>query len=153
MGGDIPKTPMDVSQERSVYPPKEIEGRRLQLLDGPLVNLPQDILIEKQYRQYLSRAPEDTTGLPYLCNAAYGGHSNAQIEVGRHYAQGIDGFPSDLRRAFVWYSLANMLGSDMHLQLVTQKMTPDEIVEAKKLLADWKPGQCERDLMSAVYGN
>lgn len=77
-----------VSQERSVYPPKEIEGRRLQLLDGPLVNLPQDILIEKQYRQYLSRAPEDTTGLPYLCNAADGGHSNAQIEVGRHYAQG-----------------------------------------------------------------
>ena len=35
----------------------------------------------------------------------------------------------------------------MHLQLLSEEMTSEEIAEAKKMLANWKVGQCEHDLL------
>jgi tetratricopeptide (TPR) repeat protein len=109
--------------------------------------------VEETYRQYVSRAPNDLTRLPYLCRAADAGHPNAQMEVGRHFAQGNYGIQKDVKRAYVWYSLADSGGSDMHLQLLLREMTSEQITEAKRMLADWKPGQCEHDLIPAASGN
>ena len=107
----------------------------------------------EQYREYLWRAPGDPAGLPYLCRAADQGHPNAQIEVGRHFAQGNYGIQKDFRRAYVWYSLASNSGFDTHLKLLVQDMTPKQINDAKRMLADWKPGQCEEDLAPAIFSH
>jgi hypothetical protein len=109
-----------------------------------------DYGVAEQYAWYLSRPPNDPDRLPYLCRAADGGHPNAQIEVGRHYSQGVDGVTKDLKRAYVWYSLAQgAFGRGVHLQLIAKEMTPEQIAEAEQMLTDWKPGQCERDLLGA----
>lgn len=152
-----------VSLERHAQHTERIADRRLLLLDGPLANIRQDIdlhalveqhhEVEEIYRQYVSRAPNDLTRLPYLCRAADAGHPNAQIEVGRHFAQGNYGIQKDVKHAYVWYSLADSGGSDMHLQLLLREMTSEQITEAKRMLADWKPGQCEHDLIPAASGN
>jgi len=105
------------------------------------------------YQQYLSRSPDDSSGITFLCRAADQGHPNAQIEVGRHFAQGNYGLQKDLKRAYVWYSLASSCVLSMHLRLLSQKMTSEQIAEAKIMLKDWKPGQCEHDLIPAVFGN
>ena len=104
--------------------------------------------IEEQYQWYVARPPCDPTRLPYLCRAADGGHPNAQIEVGRHFAEGVCGVRQDLRHAYVWYSLAKTsLPEIAHLRLIVPKMTSEQIAEAEQMLADWKPGQCERELI------
>ena len=105
---------------------------------------------EQQYRRYVALSPNDPTRLPYLCRAADGGHPNAQIEVGRHFAQGIGGLTPDLRRAYVWYSLANRSFPDLvQLQSVIKQMSPEQIAEAEQMLVSWKPGQCARELLGA----
>jgi hypothetical protein len=102
----------------------------------------------EQYRWYTARPPNDPSRLPYLCRAADGGHPNAQIEVGRHFAQGVGGGPSDPRRAYVWYSLARKGFPDApQLQLLMERMIPEEIAEAEEMLANWKRGQCEQELI------
>lgn len=99
------------------------------------VSIGGDYGIEEQYQWYTVRPPNDPTRIPYLCRAADGGHPNAQIEVGRHFAQGVDGVPQDLRRAYVWYSLAKGGFSDVvQLQLIMKKMTLEQIEEAEQML-------------------
>ena len=36
---------------------------------------------------------------------------------------------------------------------VRRSMNPKQLDEAEKMLANWKPGQCERDLVPEVSGN
>jgi hypothetical protein len=121
-------------------------GKTYSYLKGNLVAL-------EQYRAYLARVPGDATRLQYLCSAADKGHPNAQIEVGRHFAQGIYGIQKDFSRAYVWYSLASKSGYDTHLKLLIRDMKSEQINDADRMLAGWEPGQCERDLIPAVSGN
>lgn len=101
----------------------------------------------EMYMQYERLAPNDLSRLKYLCGAADQGHPNAQIEVGRHFSEGVEGVPHDLRRAYVWYSLAMWcFPDDSHLQLTKQKMTGHDITEAERMLDNWEPGHCEAEL-------
>jgi len=103
---------------------------------------------EDEYQEYLWSSSVDTARLHNLCHAADQGHPKAQIEVGRLFSEGVAGAQPDLGRAYVWYSLAIrgcFVGSE--LQSLKEKMSPQEIAEAEHMLANWKPGQCERDLM------
>jgi outer membrane protein assembly factor BamE (lipoprotein component of BamABCDE complex) len=100
----------------------------------------------EEFKQYLSIAPDDSSRFRHLCKAADLGHPSAQIEVGRHLMQGDFGVQKDLPRAYVWYLLGSSGQSDTHLQLLSEQMTREQIAEAKKMLPDWKPGQCMQDL-------
>jgi hypothetical protein len=120
-------------------------------------------IAEEQYRQYLVRSPNNPSRLFYLCRAADQGHPNAQEEVGNRFAQGIDGVRQDLRRAYVWYlRAATKFKPDytspshrrrvMSLESIRREMTSEQVVEAEILLADWKPGQCEREFTRKISG-
>ena len=56
----------------------------------------------------------------------------------------------DLARAYVWFSLA--LQGDVgeyrsNLDSVIKFMSQAQLNEAEHMLTNWKPGQCERDLV------
>lgn len=126
---------------------QEVELPNQELLTGSeYIPAGSDLNTSQQYKLYLSYSPNDPTRLCYLCLAADNEHPNAQIEVGRHISQGIYGIHTDLRRAYVWYSLAARGGIDTHIRLIRHKMTNKQITEAEQMLVDWEPGQCERDL-------
>jgi hypothetical protein len=100
-----------------------------------------------QYQVYSSLPISDKSRLTYLCRAADMGHPYAQIEVGRNLAQGNYGITRDLRRAYVWYSLAAKSGFDTHRKVIMKEMSTDQIAESEQMFTSWKPGQCERDLL------
>jgi hypothetical protein len=89
--------------------------------------------------------------LKWLCRAADQGYVTAQVEIGRLYWKGLDGLKQDLRRAYVWYSLAAQGGYKdwdvWELRSLKSRMTADQTIEATDMLDAWEPGQCERDLI------
>jgi hypothetical protein len=121
---------------------------------GPLKKLASgkqgDPALQMRLYSNLSRT-EPTQSLYWLCQAADNGYFKAQVEVGNLYWRGRLGAKIDLRKAYVWYSLADKSGSDnwdvWELRSVKNEMTPDELTEAEQMLADWRPGQCERNLL------
>ena len=55
--------------------------------------------------------------------------------------------------AYVWYSLLIRSGADEYRDQrtkLTTAMTPVQISEAERQLADWAPGQCERNLFPDI---
>jgi hypothetical protein len=84
------------------------------------------------------------------CPNADLGHADAQIHIGDIYYQGIYGRKYDPVRAWVWYSLAAQGGDAQameQLSRVTAELTPEQLAEARQQLAEWQPGQCEKDLV------
>lgn len=88
------------------------------------------------------------TGL--YCPNADLGHAYAQIHIGDIYYLGRLNVEVDLLLAYVWYSLAIENGGNVasgRLNEVKNKMSPEQLKEAKRLLRDWEPGHCENDLL------
>jgi TPR repeat protein len=91
------------------------------------------------------------------CPNADLGHPDAQKRVGdilfsEFYSQET---PSnrDLKRAYVWYRLSYESGcreAGQWLNLVESELTSVQLAEARKMYAQWKPGNCQADLMSKV---
>ena len=78
-----------------------VRGQTYSSLNGNLEAL-------DHYREYSACTPGDAACLPYLCSAADQGHPDAQIEVGRHFAQGNYGIQKEHRSAYC-YSAARVL--------------------------------------------
>jgi uncharacterized protein len=78
--------------------------------------------------------------------AADQGYGPAQNNIGVAYDKGI-GVPQDYIQAYVWFSLAAAASQQgvehdratKNRDKVASKMTPEQIAEAKKLAAEWKP--------------
>jgi WD40 repeat protein len=85
----------------------------------------------------------------WLCKAAENGHFQAQLELGQWYWRGPKGVPRDIRKAYVWYSLAAEQGGNAwdvwELRAIANQMTREQQAEAEQLLEGYQPGQCERD--------
>jgi len=88
----------------------------------------------------------------WLCRAADQGYAAAQLELGRLYWKGLKGVKQDSRWAYAWYSLAAQGGYKdwevWELPSLTSQMTPRQLSQAQQMLAEWEPGQCERELTS-----
>ena len=77
-----------------------------------------------------------------LCLSANGGHAPAQYYTGGSYENGRGRFPKDPVKAYQWYALASgnehptarLAGDDL-----AKTMTPAQIAEAERLVAEWKP--------------
>ena len=94
--------------------------------------------------------PQDyTEALKWYQKAAEQGDALAQTNLGFMYEQG-EGVSQNYVRAYMWTSLAASKLSDTPLQeyrdqalkgrdLIEEKMTPEQIAEAKKLSREWKP--------------
>ena len=112
--------------------------------------------LEAQFELYILN-PNSEEGLRWLCTAANQGHVDAQISLGDLYSSRNRGPRYDPRWAYVWLSLAALEGGKKRVSYelfeVRRSMNPKQLDEAEKMLANWKPGQCERDLVPAVPGN
>ena len=112
--------------------------------------------LEAQFELYILN-PNSEEGLRWLCTAANQGHVDAQISLGDLYSSRNRGPRYDPRWAYVWLSLAALEGGKKRVSYelfeVRRSMNPKQLDEAEKMLANWKPGQCERDLVPEVSGN
>jgi TPR repeat protein len=91
----------------------------------------------------------DKVARTYCPNADLG-HTDAQRYIADIYYEGALGHAADPVRAWVWYSLAAQNGDVQaadQLARVSTELTPEQIDEAKRQLALWKPGQCMQELM------
>lgn len=101
---------------------------------------------------------EERSDLVGLCSAADQNSFSAREELGRIYNVGSNGVEQDLSRAYMWYHLAAQIyaPSDMAggtIQSWCNTMTTEQHRVSGQLLADWQPGQCERDLVPNNTGN
>ncbi len=73
--------------------------------------------------------------------AADQGIAEAQVNLGTMYNDGY-GVPQDYVQAHMWYNLAAARGLKIgrkNRDLLAEKMTPAQIVEARRLAREWKP--------------
>ncbi len=76
----------------------------------------------------------------WYSRAAQRGNAVAQTQLGNMYRLG-KGVPQNYVLAYMWLDLASRKGSTQAVKLkrsVTDKMTKEQIAEAKKLLKNWK---------------
>ena len=83
------------------------------------------------------------------CPNADLGHADAQLHIAIIHDYGIFGKNANPVRAWVWYSLASRNGDEAaktRITSLTDELTPEQLEEAKRQLASWKPGQCMQEL-------
>lgn len=97
---------------------------------------------------------DKSESLRWLCAAADREYPQALAEVGRLYTTDNIVVKKDLLRAYLWYSLAEER-SYKGGPNITTLLSPKELAEAQRLVKDWElhPGQCERELIPASYGD
>jgi len=104
----------------------------------------------KQYELKLWRLNKE---IGSYCPNADQGHADAQKHIGDLYYFGTDEINIDLIRAHVWYSLAAKSGNKEASELLdhlVKELSPQQLSKAQIQLDEWKPGQCQRDLMEAI---
>ena len=115
------------------------------------------------YESYI----EPVAAWTWLCKAADQGHENAQIEVAYWHRESNWALAnsdriawlrkahvqSDDRIAYLWYTLAAN-GNEKRLgirdDLFTETLSGNEIKEAQDMVSNWKPGECERELLTGI---
>jgi len=103
-----------------------------------------------QLQLYKTGITNDIT-LEMLCKSADQGNMEARYILGDLFLYGGRYFPTkNSIYAYVWYSLS-VYTSKEDYDYVVELLTDDELVKAKKLLLDWHPGQCEKDLGLVSY--
>ncbi len=73
--------------------------------------------------------------------AADQGDTSARSFLGYMYENG-QGLPQNYVQAYMWYDLAIAAGDNDAIEyrdVVSAKMTPEQIAEAQKLAREWKP--------------
>ena len=79
--------------------------------------------------------------LQWYLRAAQQGYVDAQLSLGELYSSG-SGIPADYVRAYVWYTIG-LLDEDTcecirwHRDEVSEKMSPEDILLAKRLVKEW----------------
>ena len=136
--------------------------------------MPVTILREREYELLLPAREGDPTAmydyadslrnrqpieaLMWFCLAAHQGHYNSQKVVGTYYQWGGSAVSKDPVRAYLWFTLAlDALPPDedpsivaRSRRLVERSMAPDQIAEAKRLVAEWQPNPAECETLAAA---
>ncbi len=89
----------------------------------------------------------------WFCRAANEGLPAAQYRLGNYYHHGNDPIARDVVQAYLWYSLS---GASMDTRVLTNfiaEMTPDQIIEAERLVVEWKPNPTECETIAAQAEN
>ena len=103
---------------------------------------------EAQLQLYWSS--EEPTRHAWLCRSADNGLAEASYRIGRLYQHGQEGLPRDNARAYLWYRLASIGGysqAKTELEDMQRDMSPEQREEGERLFSEWKPGQCELELV------
>jgi TPR repeat protein len=105
------------------------------------------------YKRSKSRGEHD---FKWLCKAADQGNYRARGELGYLHHYGLYGVRKDLVLSAMWYGLVESGGpnpkgvNNIHKQL---KLTPEQLIEVKRLYLNWKPGHCEREIFGTEPNN
>ncbi len=119
--------------------------------------------------------PEDRSeSWKWLCRAANQDYPKAQGLVGHYYRKGLDPIKRNLLKAYVWYKLAESNGFQAgevtseyiiteagpqccklipFSETLANEMTPSEVAEAKRLVAEWKPNSAQCDEWTSPTAN
>lgn len=98
------------------------------------------------------RAIYPKEALRWLCKSADQGNQDARHILGSIYEHDehiwVDRYfvRQDYQLAYVWYSLGGQMDGEMLNSFADRHLNSEELSEAKSLLREWTPGQCERDL-------
>jgi hypothetical protein len=87
-----------------------------------------------------------TTAWPWFCSAAHGGHAKAQFMLASYYRWGNSPVQKSLVKSYLWRTLSlNEIGMRAlnEKNRNEQEMTADQIAEAERLVAKWKPNPAE----------
>jgi hypothetical protein len=119
------------------------------------------------YRGMRNDHIEPVSAWEWLCKGADLGYENAQIEVAYWHRESNWEYArpnriewlrkakirADDRIAYLWYTLAAK-GDDKRLRirdnLFSETLSEKEIAEAKDMVSNWKPGQCQSGLMKVT---
>ncbi len=83
----------------------------------------------------------DAEAVKWYRLAADQGNASAQYDLGYMYARG-EGVPENFVQAYKWWNLAAAQGNDKAKKskaVLEEIMTREQIAEAQKLSAEWKP--------------
>ena len=83
----------------------------------------------------------DTEAVEWFRKAADQGEAGAQYFLGNMYDKG-QGVPENAVQAYKWFNIAAAQGNAMakaSKAIIEKKMTSEQIAEAQKLSAEWKP--------------
>jgi hypothetical protein len=87
----------------------------------------------------------------WLCRAADQGYSLARHRLGTIYYHGLYNVGKDPVLAYVWYRLAEETGPEVkQLDWIGSSLTTEQLVTAEQLIASWRAGRCERELLARV---
>ncbi len=101
------------------------------------------------------RSDPQTALLPrqWMCLSAHQGDQNAQYVLGNYYRQGSNLVLQDPIEAYKWLSLAAKDGDATTKRLrdvFARQLTPEQIAEAERLVAEWEPNPAECEVETAA---
>ena len=88
----------------------------------------------------------------WTCIAANKGHNDAQPLLASLY-RGRDRIGTDLVRAYTWYTIAGTEHAIERRVDLIEQMTPAQLAEAERLVAEWKPNPAECETIAAQAEN
>ncbi|MGI9319149.1 MAG: hypothetical protein ACR2QW_17620 [bacterium] len=96
-----------------------------------------------QYNTYSWLIESDPSiAYSWLCKSADNGHLMARYTLGQTFEYN----KQDHVQAYVWYSLSGTFDEGELQSFVDKKLSTEEYSNAKKILEEWQPGQCEQEL-------
>jgi hypothetical protein len=133
---------------------------------------------EAQFNLYML---EDKTSPKWLCRAADQGYTMAETWLGYLYETGSYNFPRDYSRSYLWYRRAALGEHQQEVDKLIVKIKKEKPKEyfckgisceiarnlvslegrlndegtskVESMLDQWKPGQCEKDLLGSISDN
>ena len=98
-------------------------------------------LIGVMYAMGLGVGRDDRRAFEWYLRASMKGHPGAQSGIGWYYEVGRGIAAPDLIRAYLWYTLSAIGGdpdAKLTLEDLVRRMSPEEIEEGRKLVADYR---------------
>lgn len=100
--------------------------------------------------EYASSRKSYVEAWKWYCLAAHQGYAKAQKSLADYYRWGRTPVSSDLVRAYIWYSLAGgTFAADLSKDRIASEMTPAQVAEAERLVAEWEPNPAECEALAA----
>jgi hypothetical protein len=107
-----------------------------------------------QWELYKRRKSRGEYDFKWLCRAAEQGDYHARWELGYLFNYGLHGVHKDLVLSLMWYGLVESDGHDPKgVDDIREQLTPEQLIEAEHLYENWKPGQCEREILGTNINN
>jgi len=88
-----------------------------------------------------------------ICQSANGGYPAAQRRMGILYLYPNEPEDQDLVKAYMWLQLAHLMDGEGSVAGASQKMTPEQLLEAERLVAEWAPNPVECETIGARTEN